>query len=78
MQPYVRRCRPVEIKRRDGFANIRPQFIPVIGLGDDALAERLGDKTAVSLLRDVESQFVHIQFGHVQFVYVVTQSAQDS
>jgi hypothetical protein len=73
MQPYVRQCRPVEIKRRDGFANIRPQFIPVIGLGDDALAERLGDKTAVSLLRDVENQF-----GHVQFVYVVAQSAQDT
>jgi hypothetical protein len=66
MQPEPRWCRPVEIKRRDGFADIRPQFIPVIGFGDDALAERLGDKAAVSLLRDVENQFVH----------VVTQSAQ--
>lgn len=42
-----------------GLAHVDPQLVPSVGLGDNAFAERLGDKAAVRLLCDFKNQFVH-------------------
>jgi hypothetical protein len=34
----------------NGFANIGAKFLPCVGFGDDKIAKRVGDETAVSVV----------------------------
>jgi len=59
MQTYYRRSRAVEIESLDRFLNIRPQLVPGVTLSENAFGKALGAKTPVSVLRDLEHDFVH-------------------
>ena len=59
MESQPRGSRAIKIKRSNGLANITPELIPGIALGDNAFAERLSHKTTVFFLSDFKNEFGH-------------------
>ena len=59
VKAHVCRGGSVKIKCRDRFAHVAAELVPQIGLGENALTERLGYKPTVALLRDRENKVVH-------------------
>ena len=59
MKTNARRLPAIEVKSFDRLLNIRPQLLPAIALGKDALAQRFGDKASIRLLCDLEDKLVH-------------------
>jgi hypothetical protein len=50
---------PIKIKRRHRLAHVGAQFVPAVGLREDAFAQRLGHEASVALLGDFKNEFVH-------------------
>lgn len=50
----------VEVKSRDGFPDVRAQFLPGVALRENVLRQALGAISAVGLLDDFKYQFAHI------------------
>ena len=59
MQAKTRWRGLVEVECLHGFAHILTQLFPGIGLSDDAFAQRLGNKAAISLLGNFKDKLVH-------------------
>ena len=59
MKPDTGGLGPVEVKRLDGFLDIRPQLLPGVALGEDAFGETLRAIATIGFLRDLEYDFVH-------------------
>jgi hypothetical protein len=49
----------VEVKRPDRILNICSELFPIVALSNDVFAERFGDESAVTLLRNFKDEFAH-------------------
>jgi hypothetical protein len=59
METYVGGRLPIEVKAAHDVLNIGAKFFPGVSLGDDVLAEGLGDVASVLFLGDFEYDFGH-------------------
>ena len=67
MQAHASRGGAVKIKCRDRFTPVAAELVPRIGLGENALPERLGHKPSVALRSDRENELVRrwqLREGH--------------
>ncbi len=51
--------RTIEEISSNGLTHIHAQLFPSVGLSDNALAKRLGHKTAICLLGNFKNEFAH-------------------